>query len=118
MDFYKRMELVCHRIPWGRAASYGQIALLCGKPRNARQVGYALSHNRLEAEIPAWRLVNSSGFLSGAAYFDYPEMQRLLLMEEGIEVSADNRVDLRKYGWKNSLEDARELAAIFERAGI
>ena len=42
MDFYKRMRLVCAAIPYGKAASYGQIALLCGKPKNARQVGYAL----------------------------------------------------------------------------
>ena len=64
MDFYKRMEKVCHIIPYGKVATYGQIAMLCGKPRNARQVGYALSHGRVESGIPAWRLVNSSGFLS------------------------------------------------------
>ena len=63
MDFYKRMEKVCHIIPYGKVATYGQIAMLCGKPRNARQVGYALSHGRVESGIPAWRLVNSSGFL-------------------------------------------------------
>ena len=118
MDFYKRMEKVCHIIPYGKVTTYGQIALLCGKPRNARQVGYALSHDRLESEIPAWRLVNSSGFLSGAAYFEYPELQRLLLMEEGIVVSADNRVDLKKYGWKNSLGEALGLRELFEREGI
>ena len=39
MDFYKRMEKVCHIIPYGKVATYGQIAMLCGKPRNARQVG-------------------------------------------------------------------------------
>ena len=61
MDFYKRMEKVCHIIPYGKVATYGQIAMLCGKPRNARQVGYALSHGRVESGIPAWRLVNSSG---------------------------------------------------------
>lgn len=40
MDFYERVALVCSRIPAGTVATYGQIALLCGKPRNARQVGY------------------------------------------------------------------------------
>ena len=39
MDFYRRMEKVCERIPYGKAATYGQIALLCGCPKNARQVG-------------------------------------------------------------------------------
>ena len=44
MNFYQRMQEVCARIPYGRAATYGQIALLCGLPSHARQVGYALSH--------------------------------------------------------------------------
>lgn len=46
-DFYKRAAIVCRAIPYGKAATYGQIALLCGKPENARQVGYALNRNRL-----------------------------------------------------------------------
>lgn len=118
MDFYKRMEKVCQMIPYGKAASYGQIAMLCGKPRNARQAGYALSHNRLGSDIPAWRIVNSSGYLSGAAAFDYPQMQRLLLMEEGVRISPEGRVDLKKYGWKNTLEEAVRLREMFEREGI
>ena len=42
-DFYKRAAIVCRAIPYGKAATYGQIAMLCGRPRNARQVGYALN---------------------------------------------------------------------------
>lgn len=118
MDIYKRMDKVCQMIPYGKAASYGQIAMLCGKPRNARQVGYALSHNRLGRDIPAWRIVNSSGFLSGSAAFDYPQMQRILLMEEGVRVSSEGRVDLKKYGWKNTLEEAVRFREMFESEGI
>ena len=47
MDFYQRARIVCANIPEGRVATYGQIALLCGKPKNARQVGYALNKGRL-----------------------------------------------------------------------
>ena len=59
-DFYRRAAIVCRRIPYGKTATYGQIALLCGKPRNARQVGYALNRGRLgdEQEIcrdGSWR---------------------------------------------------------------
>lgn len=118
MDFYKRMEKACRMIPCGTVASYGQIALLCGKPRNARQVGFALSHNRLEGGIPAWRLVNSNGYLAGAAAFHYPDTQNILLMEEGIAVSPENRVDMKKYQWKSTYEDALELMSVFEREGI
>ena len=66
-DFYRRAAIVCRAIPCGKAATYGQIALLCGKPKNARQVGYALSRGRLGDGIPAHRVVNSRGVLSGAA---------------------------------------------------
>lgn len=117
MDFYKRMGLVCCSVPRGRVASYGQIALLCGRPKNARQVGYGLNRGRA-GEVPAHRIVNSQGFLTGALAFGYPDLQRLLLKQEGVEVSPDNRVDLGKYGWNNSLEEALALARQFEKMGI
>ena len=69
-DFYRRAAIVCRRIPYGKTATYGQIALLCGKPRNARQVGYALNRGRLGDGLPAHRVVNSRGLLSGAAAWE------------------------------------------------
>lgn len=78
-DFYKRAAIVCRAIPYGKVATYGQIALLCGRPKNARQVGYALNRNRLGDDIPAHRVVNARGILSGAAAFDTADMQKLLL---------------------------------------
>lgn len=70
MDFYKRMGIVCQNIPEGKVATYGQIALLCGKPRNARQVGYGLRHGLAGDNVPAHRVVNSKGILSGAVEGD------------------------------------------------
>ena len=58
MDIYKRIGIVCNCIPRGQVATYGQIALLCEKPRNSRQVGYALKHG-LAGEVPAHRVVNA-----------------------------------------------------------
>lgn len=121
MDFYKRMRYVCERIPKGNVASYGQIALLCGKPKNARQVGYALRKGRAGSEIPAYRIVNGSGILSGAEAFATPDLQRNLLEQEGVEVVWTERgwkVDMKAYGWKNSLEEAETLYRIFEEEGI
>lgn len=69
MDFYKRMEKVCHIIPYGKVATYGQIAMLCGKPRNARQVGYALSHGRVESGIPAWAAGEQQRLSVGSGLF-------------------------------------------------
>lgn len=116
MDFYQRMGLVCRRIPRGCVATYGQVALLCGKPRNARQVGYALNRGLAGTRVPAHRIVNSRGILSGAASFETADQQVLMLEGEGVEVfwTKDGyRVDLERYGWKNTLEDALALREEF-----
>ena len=118
MDFYQRVGIVCRAIPAGKVATYGQIALLCGKPRNARQVGYALNRNRAGADVPAFRVVNGQGVLSGAQVFSRPDTQKKLLAGDGIKVSADNRVDLKRFGWHNTLDEALLLRREFERLGI
>ena len=118
MDIYKRIGMVCRTIPKGKVATYGQIALLCGKPRNARQVGYALKHGLAGNDIPAYRVVNGKGILSGAVYFETPDMQRMLLEEEGIRVIGTKdgwKVNLKEYGWKNTMEEALYLS---ERAKL
>lgn len=120
MDFYKRVEMVVSSIPYGAAATYGQIALLCGKPGNARQVGYALGHH-FEGEgkdLPAHRVVNAQGKLSGAGAFGAWDMQKKLLEAEGVCVSGELRIDLKKYGWHNSLDEALWFRAYFEEHGI
>lgn len=117
MDFYRRVGIVCQAIPYGKAASYGQIALLCGKPNNSRQVGYALRKN-LAGDVPAHRIVNGQGYLSGAAAFFQADTQRSMLKAEGILVSADNRVDLKKYGWHSTMEDALTFSKQFEQENV
>lgn len=120
MDIYKRIGIVCRCIPEGTVATYGQIALLCGKPRNSRQVGYALKHG-LSGELPAHRVLNSRGILSGAVYFDTYDLQKVLLQEEGVEVIWTEegwKVDLKKYGWKNTMEEALILQKKFEQEEI
>lgn len=121
MDFYQRAGIVCGAIPRGTVASYGQIALLCGKPKNARQVGYALNKGRLGEEVPAHRVVNSRGLLSGAASFDTFDMQKNLLAGEGVEVLWTRegwQVDRKRYGWKHTMQDAEKFRALFEELGI
>lgn len=121
LDFYKRMSLVCDRIPEGKVATYGQIALLCGKPKNSRQVGYALNRGLAGEDVPAHRIVNAKGILSGAAAFDLPELQKRLLEAEGVEVTGTPgcwQVNLKRYGWKHTLEEALLLAGEFAQKGI
>ena len=112
MDFYKRLALVCNRIPQGCVVSYGQLALLCGKPQNSRQVGYALNRGLAGEKVPAHRIVNAKGILSGAKAFDTPLRQKQLLESEGVRVTecADGwQVSLKEFGWKHTLAEAEEL---------
>lgn len=119
MNFYDRMRMVCLAIPKGRVATYGQIAALCGKPRNSRQVGYGLKMNLAGEDVPAHRIVNGKGELSGASYFKAPKTQKILLEEEDVEVQWDGKswtVDLKRYGWRNSIEEALCFEQRFSRA--
>ena len=120
-DFYKRAAIVCRAIPYGKTATYGQIALLCGKPENARQVGYALTLGRLGEGMPAHRVVNARGILSGAAAFETADMQKRLLEKEGVMVhfTPDGwQVDRKKDGWHNTMDEAMQFQQIFGSLGI
>lgn len=95
-------------IPPGRVATYGQIALLCGYPRRPRQVGTVLGRGSC-GEVPAHRVVDRRGYLSGAAAFLDPGFQRMALEAEGVAVGPGQTVDLASFGWRPT---AAELAAI------
>ena len=117
MTFYEKMRLVCLAIPAGRVATYGQIAMLCGQPRNSRQVGFGLKNDLAGPDVPAFRVVNGKGELSGADHFGIPGFQQKLLEDEGVEVKwtgAAWRVDLKTYGWKTTLADAEKFRMLFE----
>ena len=116
MTFYEKMRLVCLSIPTGRVATYGQIAMLCGKPKNSRQVGYGLREGLAGEAIPAFRVVNGKGELSGASHFLVSDLQRTLLAEDGIPTRWNGRywcVDLKKYGWKTTEADLTLLESTF-----
>ncbi|MDL2300960.1 MGMT family protein [Lachnospiraceae bacterium OttesenSCG-928-D06] len=115
MDFYKRMEIIGANIPYGKVATYGQIALLCGYPKNSRQVGYGLRADKVASCFPAHRIVNGKGFLSGAAAFPIQGMQQRMLLQEGVAVK-DNQVDLKKYQWCLSWEEVQKFQDLFENS--
>ena len=93
-------------------ATYGQLALLAGRPQCPRQVGYLLGHV-FSGELPAHRVVNRQGFLSGARSFPTPDAQRRLLEAEGVEVGPGERVDLERWGWHTTPEEAAALERAF-----
>ena len=117
IDFYKRMNVVCKAIPYGRAASYGQVAMLCGKPNCSRQVGRALKLG-LCGDVPAHRIVNSKGYLTGAGAFETEDTQKDLLLSEGIEVIDGERINLKIYGWKTEVPEINYFRNIFSKNNI
>lgn len=96
----RRIYEVVKRIPYGRVATYGQVAALAGDKNMARAVGNALHNNPDPGNIPCHRVVNSRGELSGAFAFGGASVQAKLLEAEGVQL-VDGRVDLDKYQWRN-----------------
>lgn len=92
-------ELV-RQIPEGRVASYGQVARLIGRPRNARFVGFALHVNPEPGVIPCHRVVFQDGSLAPGFAFGGEGEQRRLLMAEGIGFLPDGRVDMEHFRWE------------------
>ena len=89
------------KIPKGRVATYGQIAALAGNPKWSRVVGYALHVNPEPVKIPCHRVVNRFGETAKAFAFGGEDMQKALLLDEGIEFNSDGKVDLKTYQWRN-----------------
>lgn len=95
---FERIYEVVKRIPRGKVATYGQVALLAGNPRWARVVGYALHVNPDPDTIPCYRVVNREGRVSPAFAFGGENMQILMLEADGITVT-DGKVDLSVFQW-------------------
>ncbi len=103
-DFFERVYAVVKLIPEGRATSYGAIANYLGAKRSARMVGWAMNavHNR--PDIPAHRVVNRMGMLSGKMHFNPPEAMEQKLAKEGIKVENDQIVDFKTVNWDPATE--------------
>lgn len=95
---YELIYDVVKRIPYGKVATYGQVAFLAGNPKWSRVVGYALHVNPDPDSIPCYRVVNRFGEPSKAFAFGGLNEQIMLLRDEGVEV-VDGRVDLSEYLW-------------------
>lgn len=97
---YRRIYGVVRRIPRGRVATYGQIAVLAGIPRQARQVGYALFALPRGSEVPWQRVINAKGEVSLRSTPGYEGVQRAALESEGVVFDRRGRVDLTRYQWR------------------
>ena len=101
---FERIYDVVKQIPYGKVATYSQVAALAGSKRWAREVGYALHSNPDPENIPCYRVVNRFGEVSKAFAFGGENRQIELLEAEGIEF-VDGRVDMDKYQWNQVTMD-------------
>lgn len=108
LSAYEKIWQTVSRIPYGRVATYGQIARLCGLGRRARLVGYALHRTPDNRKIPWHRVINAQGRISFPPGSVQYQRQRDRLIDEGI-VPAGERIDLERYRWRPGIEDAPDV---------
>ena len=103
LNFFDKVYEVAKRIPYGRVTSYGAIATYLGVARSARMVGYAMNGSHVK-DVPAHRVVNRKGLLTGKHHFDGTNLMQQLLESEGVQVTENQIQDLQKVYWDPSRE--------------
>jgi methylated-DNA-protein-cysteine methyltransferase-like protein len=98
--FFERVYDLVRRIPPGRVATYGQIALMLGSPRGARAVGWALRALPAGSGVPWHRVLNARGRISLRP--PHLQLQRALLEDEGVHFDGEDRIDLARYAWEGT----------------
>lgn len=98
MGFKEKVIKIVSEIPKGKVTTYGTVAVMAGLPRGARIVGGILHANSEKLNLPWQRVVNRHGFISTKCLEHPKQAQKALLKMEGVEVSDDYIVDLKKYG--------------------
>ena len=99
-NFFEMVHHVARLIPKGRVTSYGAIAAFLGAKSSARMVGWAMNGSHVaKPKVPAHRVVNRNGLLTGKMHFADPDKMQHLLEKEGIKVENDRIVDFEKYFW-------------------
>jgi methylated-DNA-protein-cysteine methyltransferase-like protein len=104
-DFFQQVYAVVKLIPKGRVTSYGAIANYLGSARSSRMVGWAMNAAHSDKKIPAHRVVNRNGLLTGKMHFSSPDEMQKRLEKEGIKVKKDQVADFEKLFW----DPGREL---------
>ncbi len=99
-SFFELVYEVARQIPKGKVTSYGAIAACLGARSSARMVGWAMNGaHKVRPKVPAHRVVNRNGMLSGKFHFGTPDAMEKLLKKEGIHVKEDTIVDFKKHFW-------------------
>lgn len=102
-NFFERVYGIVRQIPEGKVTSYGAIAKALGAARSARMVGWAMNACHNLDDVPAHRVVNRKGLLTGKHHFDGTNLMQQLLENEGVTVVNNQIIDLEKYFWEPSV---------------
>ena len=103
-NFFDKVYAVTKHIPYGRVTSYGAIAKYLGAARSSRMVGWAMNGAGKHPDVPAHRVVNRVGLLTGKHHFPGSDLMQQLLESEGIEVEDDKVVKFKKHFWDPVIE--------------
>lgn len=104
-SIYDAIYNVVRLIPKGRVTTYGAVSAAIGVKSGARMVGYAMNlSTHIKPKVPAHRVVNRNGMLSGKHHFSPPEKMQQLLEQEGVNVEDDKVVDFEKLFWDPLVE--------------
>jgi len=98
-SFAQAVHHAVRGIPGGRVMSYGDIAVLLGRPRSARGVGWALAALPDDTDVPWWRVVNRNGEITSPSVHHLASRQRALLEVEGVAFDPVGRIDREEFGW-------------------
>ena len=98
-SFFEKVYKVVRLIPFGRVTSYGAIAKYIGSARSSRMVGWAMNGSGKHEDVPAHRVVNKKGLLTGKHHFQGTNLMQQLLESEGIVVIENQIQDLEKIFW-------------------
>nr|WP_315147612.1 MGMT family protein [uncultured Flavobacterium sp.] len=99
-NFFEKVYAVARQIPFGKVTSYGAIAKALGTARSARMVGWAMNAAHNLEDVPAHRVVNRKGLLTGKHHFDGTNLMQQLLESEGVNVVNNQIVDFEKHLWE------------------
>ena len=99
-NFFERVYEIVRQIPEGKVTSYGAIAKALGAARSARMVGWAMNASHNLEDVPAHRVVNRIGMLSGKHHFEGTNLMQQLLENEGIKVIDNQIIDFDKHFWE------------------
>ncbi len=102
-NFSEKVLQIVKKIPYGKVTTYGAIADVLGSKRSARMVGWVLNRQKGNKDIPAHRVVNRNGLLTGKIHFEGINLMQELLESEGITIANNRVVDMDKHFWKPSL---------------